>query len=164
MYGCELDHKESWVPKNWCFQTVELKKTLESSLDCKEIKSVNPKGNQPWIFIGRADAKAKAPKLWPPDANSRLTTKDLDAGKDWRQEEKWMKEDEMVGWHHWLDGHEFVKFRELVMDREAWHATVHGVAKSWTRLSWNELNYEGGKKADKIIFFSEKALFLWQEM
>ena len=107
MYGCELDHKESWVPKNWCFQTVELKKTLESSLDCKEIKSVNPKGNQPWIFIGRADAKAKAPKLWPPDAKSRLTTKDLDAGKDWRQEEKGAVGDEMVRQHHWLNRHKF---------------------------------------------------------
>ena len=103
----ELDHKEGWVLKNWCFWTVVLEKTLESSLDCKEIKSVNPKGNQPWIFTGRADAKAKAPILWPPDAKSRLTTKDPDAGKDWSQEEKGVTEDEVVGWHHWPNGHEF---------------------------------------------------------
>ena len=103
----ELDHKESWVPKNWCFWTVGLKKTLESPLDCKEIQLVHPKGNQSWIFIGRTDAKGEAPILWPADAKSRLIRKDPDAGKDWRQEEKGMTEDEIVGWHHWLNGHEF---------------------------------------------------------
>ena len=102
----ELDHKESWVPKNWCFWTVMLK-TLESPLDCKEIKPVNPKGNQSWIFIGRIDAEAETPILCPPDAKNWLIGKDPDAGKDWRQEEKGMTEDEMVGWHHWLNGHEF---------------------------------------------------------
>ena len=106
MYGCESwDYKESWVPKNWCFWTVVLEKTLESPLDFKEIKSVNPKGNQSWIFFGRTDAEAETPILWPPDAKNWLTWKDLDAGKAWRK--KGMTEDEMVGWHHWLNGQEF---------------------------------------------------------
>ena len=103
----ELDHKESWVPKNWCFWTVVLEKSLESSLDCKEIKPVNLKGNQSWIFIGRTDAEAESPILWPPAVKNWLLGKELDAGKDWRQEEKGTIEDEMVGWHHRLDGHEF---------------------------------------------------------
>ena len=104
----ELDYEESWSPKNWCFWTVVLEKTLESPLDSKEIKSVNPKGNQPWIFTGRVDAEAKAEAaiLWPPDVKSWLIRKDSDAGKDRRQKEKGMTEDEMVGWHHWLSGHE----------------------------------------------------------
>ena len=101
----ELDHKEGWAPKNWCFQIVVLEKTLECPLDCMEIKSVNPKGNQPWIFIERTDVEA--PILWQPNAKSRLTGKDLDAGKDWGQEEKGVTEDQMVGWHHWLNWHEF---------------------------------------------------------
>ena len=103
----ELDDKESWVPKNWCFCTAVLEKTLESPLNSKEIKLVNPKGNQSWIFIGRTDAEAETPILWLPDVKNWLTGKDPDAGKDWRQEEKATTEDEMVGWHHWLDGHEF---------------------------------------------------------
>ena len=101
----EMDYKESWAPKNWCFWTVVLEKTLESPLDSKEIKPVNPKGNQSWIFIGRTDAEA--PILWPPDAKNWLIGKDPDAGKDWRQGEKGMTEDEMFGCHHWLNGHEF---------------------------------------------------------
>ena len=101
----ELDYKESSVPKNWCFWTVVLEKTLESPLDCKEFQPVHPKGNQAWIFTGRIDAEA--PILWPPDGKNWLIGKDPDAGKDWRQEEKGMTEDEMVGWHHLLDGHEF---------------------------------------------------------
>ena len=96
----ELDHKEGWAPKNWCFWTVVLEKTLESPLDCKEIQPVHPKGNQFWIFFAGTDAKAKAPILWPPDAKSWLTGKDPDAGKDWRCEEKGTTEDEMVRWHH----------------------------------------------------------------
>ena len=92
----ELDHKEGWAPKNWCFQTVVLEKTLESPLDYKEIKLVNPKRKQPWIFIGKTDAKAEAPVLWPPDLKSLLLGKDPDAGKDWRQKEKGAAEDEMV--------------------------------------------------------------------
>ena len=103
----ELDHKEGWAPKNWCLQTVVLEKTLESPLDCKEIKPVNPTGNQSWIFIGRTDAEA--PILWPPDGKGWLIRKGPDAGKDWRQEEKGMTEDEMVGWHQRLDGHEFAQ-------------------------------------------------------
>ena len=100
---CELDYKESWAPKNWCFWTVVLEKTLESPLDSKEFQPVHPKGNQSWISIGRTDIET--PILWPPDAKNWLIGKDPDAGKDWRQEEKLMTEDEMVGWHHWLKGH-----------------------------------------------------------
>ena len=103
----ELDYKESWAVKNWCFWTVVLEKTLESPLDGKEIQPVCPKGNQSWIFIGRADVEAETPILWPPDAETWLIWKDPDAGKDWRQEEKGMTEDEMVGWNHRLNGHEF---------------------------------------------------------
>ena len=103
----ELIHKEIWVLKNWCFWTVVLENTLESPLDCKEIKPVNPKGNQSWIFTGRTDAEGEAPILWPPDVKNSLLRKDPGAGKDWRHEEKGTKEDEMVGWHHWLNGHEF---------------------------------------------------------
>ena len=101
----ELDLKEVWESKHWCFWTVVLEKTLESPLDRKEIKPVCPKGHQPWIFIGRTDAET--PILWPADEKSWLTGKDPGAGKDWRQEEKRVTEDEMVGWHHWLKGHEF---------------------------------------------------------
>jgi len=111
------------------FWTVVLEKTLESPLDCKEIKPVNPKGNQSWIFIGRTDAEA--PILWPPDEKNWLIWKDPDAGKDWRWEEKGMTEDEMAGWHHWLDGHEFEQALGVVMDRETWHAPVHGVGHDW---------------------------------
>ena len=103
----ELDHKESWVLKNWCFWTVVLEKTLESPLDCKEIQPVHPKGNQSWIFIRKTDAEAEIPILWPPNAKNWLIGKDPDAGKDWGQEEKGMTEDEMVGWHHRPNGHEF---------------------------------------------------------
>ena len=101
-----MGHKEGWAQKNGSFRAVVLVKTLESPLDSKEIKQVGPKGNQPWIFIGRADAETETPILWPPDAKSWLIGKDPDAGKDWRQEEKWVI-DEMVGWHHWLNGYEF---------------------------------------------------------
>ena len=103
----ELDRKESWASKNWCFWTVVLEKTLESPLDSKELKPVHPEGNQSWVFTGRTDAEAETPILWPPDVKNWLTGKDPEAGKDWRQEEKGMTEDEMVGWHHRLDGHEF---------------------------------------------------------
>ena len=99
--------KESWALKNWCFWTLVLEKTLESPLDCKDIQPVHPKGNQSWIFIGRTDAEAETPTLWPPNAKSWLIWKDPDAGKDWRREEKGKTEDEMVGWHQWLSGHEF---------------------------------------------------------
>ena len=116
----KLGHKEGWEQKNLFFWTV----VLESPLDCKEIKPINPKGNQSLIFIGRTDAEAEAPILWLPDVKNWLTGKDPDAGKDWRQE-KGMTEDEMAGWHLWLNGNELRKLRELVMDIEAWHAAVH---------------------------------------
>ena len=103
----ELDCEESWVQKNWCFWTVVLEKTLESLLDCKEIQLVHPKGDQSWVFIERTDDEAETPILWPPDVESWLIWKDPDAWKNWGQEEKGTKEDEMVGWHHQLYGHEF---------------------------------------------------------
>ena len=103
----ELDYKKGWAPKNWHFQTVVLEKMLESPLDSNEVKLVNSKRNQPWIFIGRTDAEA--PILWPPDAKSWLTGKDTNAGKNWGQEEKGAREDEKIGWHHWLNGHESEK-------------------------------------------------------
>ena len=105
--GESMDYKESWAPKNGCFGTEMLEKTLESPLDCKEIQPVHPKGNQSWVFIGRTDAEAETPTFWLPDAKSWLIGKDPDAGKDWGQEEKGMTEDEMVRWHHWIDGHGF---------------------------------------------------------
>ena len=102
----ELDYKESWALKNLCFWTVVLEKTLENPLDSKEIQLVHPKGNQSWIFIGKTDPEAETPILWPSDVKNWLLWKDRDAGKDWRQEEKGMTKDEMVGWHHWINGHE----------------------------------------------------------
>ena len=138
----ELYYKESWVPKNWWFWTLVLEKTLESPLDWKEIQLVCPKGNQSWIFIGRTDAEAETPILCPPDAKNWLIWKDPVAGKDWKREEKGMTEDEMVGWHHWLDGHAFEQAMGVVIDREAWCVTVHWVAKSQKWLSdWTEMNF-----------------------
>ena len=120
----ELDYKQSWVPKNWCFWTVVLEKTLESPLDCKEIQPVHPKGNQSWIFIGGTDAEAETAILWPPEAKKWLIGKDPDAGKDWRWEEKGMTQDEVVRWHHWLHGHEFEQ-AQGVGDGQGSLAAVH---------------------------------------
>ena len=129
----ELDYKKSWVPKNWCFWTMVLEKTLESPMDCKEVQPVHPKGNKSWTFIGRTDAEVEAPILWTPDVKRWLFGKD--PGKDWRQEEKRAMENKMIGWHHQLNGHEFEQTSGDSKDREAWCAAVHGVAKSWIWLS-----------------------------
>ena len=141
----ELDGEESWAPKNWCFWTVVLKKTLESTLDCKEFQPVHTK-DQTWVLIGRTDVEAETPILWPPHVKSWLIGKDPNAGKDWGQEEKGMTENEMAGWHHWLDGHGF-----------RWTLGVGGgqgglaCCDSWCHkesdttewLNWTELNWLG---------------------
>ena len=131
----ELDHKEGWVLKDWCFWTLVLEKTLMSSLDCKEIKVVNPKGNRSWIFIARTDVEAEAPIFWPPAVKSQLIGKDPDAGKDWRQEEKGMTEDKMVEWHHWLKGHEFEQALGDGEGQGRMACCSPWVAKSWTWLN-----------------------------
>ena len=137
----ELVCEEGWALKKWCFWTVVLEKTLESPLACKEIQPVHSEGDQPWDFFGRNDAKAETPVLWPPHVKNWLIGKDSDAGRDWEQEEKGTTEDLMAEWHHWLDGVSLSELQELMMDREAWHAAIHGVTKSQTRLrDQTELN------------------------
>ena len=141
----ELDCEEGRAPKNWCFWTVVLEKTLENPLDCKEIQPVHSEEDQPRDSSGRNDAKAETPVLWPPHEKIWLLGKDSDAGRDWGQE-KGTTEDETAGWQHWLDGLSLRELWELVMDREAWRAVIHGVAKSWTQLSkWTELNWYNNK-------------------
>ena len=138
----ELDYKESWAPKPWCFWTVVLEKTLESSLDCKEIQPVHPKGNQYWISIGRTDAESETPILWPPNAKNRLICKDPDTGEVWRLEEKGSAEDEMIGWYHWLDGHEFELGPGVGDEQRRLACCSPWVTKSWTQLSnWTEPNW-----------------------
>ena len=159
----ELDHKEGWVPKNWCFWTVVLEKTLESPLDSKEIKLVNLKGNQPWIFIGRAEAEA--PILWPPDAKSQLIGKDPDLGhiegmrRRARQRMRWLD-----GIIHSMD-FSLSKFRETVKDKEAWHAAIHGIAKSRTRLSdrTNKIIYMESTIWHKLIYVQNRNGFTDRE-
>ena len=142
----ELDHKESWMLKNWCFWTVVLEKPLVSPLDCKEIQPVHPKGNQSWIFIGRTDAETETPILWPPDAKNWLTGKDPETGKDWRREEKGTIEDEMVGWHHQFNGHEF---EQVPGDGEGQGGLVccspwgHKELDMTEWLNWTELRASG---------------------
>ena len=136
----ELDCKEGWASKIWCFWTVVLEKTLESPFSGRRLNQSILKEIS-WIFIERTDAEAQASTLGPPDVKNWLIGKDPDAGKHWRQEEKGMIEDEVAGWHHWLKGHESEQAL-LVMDRAVWRSTVHGVAKSKTRLSdWTKLNW-----------------------
>ena len=145
----ELDHKKGWALKNWCFWTMVLEMTLESPSDNKEIKPVNPKGNQSLIFIGRTLAEVEASILWPTDAKSQPIRKDPDAGKDWRQEEKGTTEDETVGWHHWFNDTSLSKLQEMIKDREVWHAAVHGVAKSQTWLSdWTTIKEHQNKPTE----------------
>ena len=139
----EWDCEEGWAPKNWCFWTVVLEKTLESPLDCKEIRPVHSQGDQPWDFFGRNDAKAETPVLWPPHAKSWLIGKDSDTGRDWRQEEKGTKEDEMAGWHHWLDGHES-GWTLCVSDGQGglvWcDSWGHKESNTTEQLNWTKLN------------------------
>ena len=166
----ELDYKESWVLKNWCFWTVVLEKTLNSPLECKEIKPVPPKGNQPWIFTGRTDAEAEAPILCPPDVKNWLSGKDPDAGKDWRWEEKGMTEDEMVGWHHWLNWHGF-GWTPGVSDGQgglvccgSWGCKESGMTERLINnnhiLGPENRDCVGGKGQNSLLFFQEN-LWTW---
>ena len=153
----ELDCEEGWAPKNWWFWTVVLEKTLESPLDCKEIQPVHSEGDQPWDFFGGNDAETEAPVLWPPHAKSWLVGKDSDAGRDWGQEEKGMTEDEMAGWHHWLDGHES-EWTPGVGDRQGGLACCDSWGRkeldTTERLNWTELNWA---YLYELIFYNSAA-------
>ena len=151
----ELDYKESWAPKNWCFWTVVFEKTLASPLDCKEIKPVNPKGNQSWIFIRRMDAEADTPILWPPDVKNWLIGKVPDSGKDWRQQEKGTTEDEMAGWHH---GHEFEQALG-VGDGQGSLACCSPGCKESDMTEW--LNWSETSCRVKVTFESLKTNWKW---
>ena len=149
----ELDCEESWTLKNWCFWTVMLEKTLESPLNCKEIQPVHPKVDQSWVFIGRTDAEGETPILWPPHAKSWLIGKDPDTGRDWGQEEKGTTWDDMAGWHHWLDGHEF-EWTPGVGDGQGGLACCdscgHKESETTERLNWTELNWTELLPPDKL--------------
>ena len=154
MSACDSwDYQESWAPKNWCLWTVVLEKTLESPLDCKEIQPVPPKGDQSWVFIGRTDAEAETPILWPPDAKNWLIGKDPDAGKDWGQEEKGMTEDEMAGWPHRLDGHEFEWTLEVGYGQgglaccNSWGYEESDMTECLTELNWIAHSFSSKKQA-----------------
>ena len=154
----ELDHKENWVPKNWCFWTVVLEKTLEGPLDCKEIKPVNRKENQSWIFIGRTNAEAETPILWPSDAKNWLIWKDSGAGKDWGQEEKGMTEDEMAGWHHRLYGHESEQAPE-VGDGRGKLGMLQSIGSQRVGHDWaTELNWISEQVKDILASFPKTLL------
>ena len=154
--------EESWVLKNWCFWTVVLEKTLESPLDCKEIQPIHPKGDQSWEFIGRTDAEAETPILWPPHAKSWLIGKDSDAGRDWGQEEKETTEDEMTGWHHQLDGWVWVNSGSWWWTGRPgvlWFMGSQRVVHNWvTELNWPELNC---RKSDNVQTLVNNTLSLW---
>ena len=145
----DLDYKESWALKNLCFWTVVLEKALESPLDCREIQPVHPKGNQSWMFIGRTDVEAETPVLWPPDAKNGLIGKDPDAGKDWRQEDKGTTEDEIVGWHHRLNGHEFEQTLGVGDEQgglaccSLWGCKELNMTEwlNWIELNWTDLKH-----------------------
>ena len=156
----ELNCEESWVPKNWCFWTVVLEKTLESSLDCKEIQPVHSKGDQSWVFIGRTDTEAETPILWPPDAKSWLIGKDSDAGRDWGREEKGTTEDEMAGWHHQLDGREFEWTLGDGDGQGGLACCIHGVAESdaTKRPNWTEVKCWKDSDAGKDWRQEEKGM------
>ena len=173
----ELDCEESWVPKNWCFWSVVLEKTLESPLDCKEIQPVHSEGDQPWVFSGRNDAKAETPVLWPPHEKSWLIGKDSDAGRDWGQEEKGMTEDEMAGWHHRLDGHEF-GWTLGVGDGQgglaccdSWGHKSRTWLSHWTELISNLVLFQNNRSLQtklvevmefQLSFFKSSKIILWK--
>ena len=164
----ELDYKESWAPKNWYFWTVVLEKTLESFLDCKEIQPVHPKGDPSWVFIGRTDAKAETPVLWPLHAKSWLIGKDPDAGKDWGQEEKGTTEDEMVGWHHRLNGHDF-EWTLGVGDGQGGLACCspwgHKESDMTEQLNWTDEKSHMGTKLSMVAYSVNKTTqrITWHE-
>ena len=159
----ELDYKESWVPKNWCFWTMVLEKTLESPFVCKEIQPVNPKGDQSWVFIGRTDAEAETPVLWLPDVKSWHIGKDPDTWKDWSQEEKGMTEVEMVGWHQWLNGHEFEQALEVggqgsLVCCSPWH---HKELDTTEHLNWTDIQLTHWWKIKFVEFFYLSSILVY---
>ena len=168
MYGCwELDHKESWVQKSLCFWAVVLEKTLESPFECKEIQPVNPEGNQPWMFIVKTDAKAETPILWLPDTKNWFIGKDPDAGKGWRQEEKVTTDDEMVGWHHQLDGYEFGQALRVIGDGQGtlaccspWGCKDSDTTEqlNWTDI-WFTLLVSGIQQSESVVHTHIPTLF-----